>query len=62
MPDFSDPFTAMGSLDKMLEDDTMKEKETYKPTRSRYFDYFSDEEDEGAPSFFGGSGIGSLFG
>jgi hypothetical protein len=62
MPDLSDPFAAMGSIDKMLSDDTIKKKETYKPTRSSYFDYFSDEEDEGAPSLFGGSGLGSLFG
>jgi hypothetical protein len=62
LPDFSDPFAAMGSLDKMLTDDTIKKKETYTPTRSKYFDYFSDEEDEGAPSFFGGGGMSSLFG
>jgi hypothetical protein len=62
LPDLSDPFAAMGSIDKMLSDDTIKKKETYKPTRSSYFDYFSDEEDEGAPSLFGSSGLGSLFG
>jgi hypothetical protein len=62
LPDFSDPFAAMGSLDKMLTNDTIKTKETYTPTRSKYFDYFTDETDAGAPSFFGGNGIGSLFG
>ena len=65
MPDFSDPFTAMGSLDQMLGDDTTKKKETYTPKRSTFFDYFPDEEDEGAPSYFNmgsGGGFGSLFG
>jgi hypothetical protein len=65
MPDFSDPFAAMGSLDKMMADDSTKKKETYTPTRSRFFDYFPDEEDEGAPSYFNmgsGGGFGSLFG
>jgi hypothetical protein len=61
MPDFSDPFAAMGSLDQMLSDDNINKKETYKPRRSNYFKYFTEEEDEEAPSFFGG-GIGSLFG
>jgi hypothetical protein len=65
MPDFSDPFAAIGSLDKMMADDSTKKKETYTPTRSRFFDYFPDEEDEGAPSYFNmgsGGGFGSLFG
>jgi hypothetical protein len=65
MPDFSDPFAAMGSLDQMLGDDTTKKKETYTPKRSTFFDYFPDEEDEGAPSYFNmgsGGGFGSLFG
>jgi hypothetical protein len=61
IPDFSDPFAAMGSLDQMLSDDSINKKETYKPRRSNYFKYFTEEEDEEAPSFFGG-GIGSLFG
>jgi len=62
LPDFSDPFAAMGSLDKMLSSDTIEEKQAYNPTRSKYFDFFPDEQDEGAPSIFGGSGTGSLFG
>ena len=65
MPDFSDPFAAMASLDKMMADDSTKKKETYTPTRSRFFDYFPDEEDEGAPSYFNmgsSGGFGSLFG
>lgn len=65
MPDFSDPFAAMGSLDQMLGDDTTKKKETYTPKRSTFFDYFPNEEDEGAPSYFNmgsGGGFGSLFG
>jgi len=65
MPDFSDPFAAIGSLDAMMADDTTKQKETYKPKRSSFFDYFPDEEDEGAPSYFNiesGGGLGSLFG
>lgn len=65
MPDFSDPFAAMGSLDKMMADDSTKKKETYTPTRSRFFEYFPDEKDEGAPSYFNmgsGGGFGSLFG
>jgi len=65
MPDFSDPFAAMGSLDQMLGDDTTKKKETYTPKRSTFFDYFPDEKDEGAPSYFNmgsGGGFGSLFG
>jgi hypothetical protein len=52
----------MTSIDNMLSDDTIKKKETYKPTRSSYFDYFTDEKDEGAPSLFGGTGLGSFFG
>jgi hypothetical protein len=65
MPDFSDPFAAIGSLDKMFTDNSTKKKETYVPTRSNYFKYFTDEEDEGAPSYFNmgsGGGFGSLFG
>ena len=65
MPDFSDPFTAIGSLDAMMADDSTKQKETYTPKRSTFFDYFPDEEDEGAPSYFNigsGGGFGSLFG
>lgn len=65
MPDFSDPFSAIGSLDKMMADDSTKKKETYTPKRSTFFDYFPDEEDEGAPSYFNigsGGGLGSLFG
>lgn len=65
MPDFSDPFSAIGSLDAMMADDSTKEKETYTPKRSTFFDYFPDEEDEGAPSYFNigtGGGLGSLFG
>jgi hypothetical protein len=55
----------MGSLDQMLGDDTTKKKETYTPKRSTFFDYFPDEKDEGAPSYFNmgsGGGFGSLFG
>ena len=65
MPDFSDPFAAMGSLDSMMSDSSAKKKETYTPKRSTFFDYFPEEEDEGAPSYFNmgsGSGLGSLFG
>ena len=65
MPDFSDPFAAIGSLDKMMGDSTTKNKESYVPTRANYFKYFQDEEDEGAPSYFNmgsDSGFGSLFG
>ena len=65
MPDFSDPFAAIGSLDAMMADDSTKQKETYTPKRSTFFDYFPDEEDEGAPSYFNigsGGGFGSLFG
>jgi hypothetical protein len=65
MPDFSDPFAAIGSFDKMLADDSTKKKETYTPKRSNFFDYFPDEEDEGAPSYFNmgsSGGFGSLFG
>ena len=65
MPDFSDPFSAMSSLDQMLGEDTTKKKETYTPTRATYFNFFQDEEDEGAPSYFkmgSSSGLGSLFG
>lgn len=65
MPDFSDPFSAIGSLDKMMADDSTKKKETYTPKRASFFDYFPDEEDEGAPSYFNmgsGGGLGSLFG
>lgn len=65
LPDFSDPFAAIGSLDKMFADSSTKSKETYIPTRSNYFKYFQDEKDEGAPSYFNmgsDSGFGSLFG
>lgn len=65
MPDFSDPFAAIGSLDKMFADDSTKTKQTYVPTRSTYFKYFEDEKDEGAPSYFNmgsGGGFGNLFG
>lgn len=65
MPDFSDPFSAIGSLDSMLGEDSTKKKETYTPKRASFFDYFPDEEDEGAPSYFNmgsGGGFGSLFG
>jgi hypothetical protein len=65
MPDFSDPFAAIGSLDKMFANSSTKKKETYVPTRSNYFKYFEDETDEGAPSYFNmgsGGGFGSLFG
>lgn len=65
MPDFSDPFSAMASLDEMLGDNTPKKKETYTPTRANYFKYFEDEQDEGAPSYFNmgtGGSFGSLFG
>jgi hypothetical protein len=65
MPDFSDPFAAIGSLDKMFADSSSKKKETYVPTRSNYFKYFTEEKDEGAPSYFNmdsSGGFGSLFG
>lgn len=65
MPDFSDPFAAIGSLGSMMDDTETKKAETYRPKRSTYFDYFEDEEDEGAPSYFkmgSSSGFGSLFG
>lgn len=65
LPDFSDPFSAIGSLDKMMSDDSTQKRETYTPKRSTFFDYFPDEEDEGAPSYFNigsGGGLGSLFG
>lgn len=54
MPDFSDPFAAMGSISSMMDssDAKIKQAETYKPKRSSYFDMFSDEEDAGAPSYF----------
>lgn len=65
MPDFSDPFSAMSSLDTLLGEDSTKSKETYTPTRSNYFKYFQDEEDAGAPSYFNmdtKSPFSSLFG
>jgi len=65
MPDFSDPFSAMSSLDQMLGEDKTKKRETYTPKRATYFKFFEDEEDEGAPSYFNmgsGGGFGSLFG
>jgi hypothetical protein len=56
MPDFSNPFAAMGSISSMIEDEdedsNIKQAETYTPKRSTYFQYFEDEEDEGAPSYF----------
>lgn len=65
MPDFSDPFAAIGSISSMLDDEKTKKAETYKPKRSTYFDFFEDEEDAGAPSYFkmgSSTGFGSLFG
>ena len=65
MPDMSDPFAAIGSLGKMMDDSDTSKAETYTPKRSTYFKYFEDEEDEGAPSYFNmgtGSSFGSLFG
>jgi hypothetical protein len=65
MPDMTDPFSAIASFSSMM--DTEK-KETYVPKRSSYFQYFEDEEDEGAPSYFDNmetnffGGLGSLFG
>ena len=56
MPDFSDPFAAMGSINSMFGDDTTDSKiqkaETYTPKRSTYFQYFEDETDQKAPSYF----------
>lgn len=65
LPDFSDPFAAIGSLSEMMESDNTKSKEIYRPQKSTYFSYFEDEKDEGAPSYFNmgtGGGFGSLFG
>lgn len=65
MPDFSDPFSAMSSLDQMLGEDKTTKRETYTPKRATYFKFFEDEEDEGAPSYFNmgsGGGFGALFG
>ena len=65
MPDMTDPFSAIASFSSMM--DTEK-KETDVPKRSSYFQYFEDEEDEGAPSYFDNmetnffGGLGSLFG
>lgn len=61
MPDFSDPFSAFGSLDAMLDIDSTKKAESYTPKRSTYFKYFENEEDEGAPSYFN-IGKGNMFG
>jgi len=50
MPDMSDPFAAMASIGSMFEDS--KPTETKLPTKSSYFSIFTDEQDEGAPSYF----------
>lgn len=64
MPNFSDPFAAIGSLSSMMEDSSTEKAETYTPQRSTYFKYFQDEEDAGAPSYFNigkGGSFGSVF-
>lgn len=65
MPDFSNPMSAISSLNTMLESSDAKstKAETYTPTKSSYFKYFQDEEDAGAPSYFkmGSSNANSLF-
>jgi hypothetical protein len=50
MPDMSDPFAAIASIGGMFED--RKSTETKLPTKSSYFSIFTDEQDEGAPSYF----------
>jgi len=67
LPDFSDPFAAMSSIDRALGSDTDVPKlgKTPSQLRLKYFDMFGDEEDENAPSYFNmsrGGGFGSLFG
>lgn len=64
LPNFSDPFAAIGSLSSMMEDSSTKKAETFTPKRSTYFKYFEDEEDAGAPSYFNigkGGSFGSVF-
>lgn len=64
MPNFSDPFAAIGSLSSMMEDSSTEKAETYMPKRASYFKFFQDEEDEGAPSYFNmgkGGSFGSVF-
>ena len=50
MPDMSDPFAAMSSIGSMFEDSSAQEPEL--PTKKSYFSIFTDEKDEGAPSYF----------
>lgn len=52
LPDTSDPFAAIASIGSMFEDGSTKAATTTKPTKSTYFDFFPDEEDSGAPSYF----------
>lgn len=50
MPDMSDPFAAMASIGSMFEDTSSQDIEL--PTKQNYFNIFSEEKDEGAPSYF----------
>jgi len=67
LPDFSDPFAAMASIDKAISSDSDVPElgKTPSQLKLKYFDMFGDEKDENAPSYFNmnkGGGFGSLFG
>lgn len=51
LPDMSDPFSAMASIDKLFQED-QEDTYTKAPSRSTYFDIFKEDEDAGAPSYF----------
>jgi hypothetical protein len=50
MPDMSDPFTAMASIEGMF--GSTESQKTELPTKENYFNIFTNEVDEGAPSYF----------
>lgn len=50
LPNMSDPFSAMASIDSLFQDSSPQK--TTLPTKSSYFNIFTNEEDEGAPSYF----------